>query len=164
MNELAKALISTSAFASPKNILQAIPEAAAHQRPSTTLGAATHSIYDEVWHMAYWQEISLDWIEGKPTAVPLHAAEGFPSDTNEPWDSVHDRFLAGTQNAAAIANDIDRLEVVVACPNVDAPLRTMTIHDQLVSLAAHNAYHLGRIVLLRQLLNLWPPPDGGYTW
>ena len=74
------------------------------------------------------------------------------------------RFLAGTQNAAAIANDVDRLEVVVACPNFDAPERTMTIHDQLVSLAAHNAYHLGRIVLLRQLLNTWPPPDGGYTW
>jgi uncharacterized damage-inducible protein DinB len=164
MNELAKALISTSAFAPPKNILQAIPESAAHEKPATALGAAAHSIYDEVWHMAYWQEISLDWIEGKPTPVPVHASEGFPTDISEPWNSVHDRFLAGTQNAAAIANDIDRLEIVVACPNVDAPQRRMTIHDQLVSLAAHNAYHLGRIVLLRQLLNLWPPPDGGYTW
>jgi hypothetical protein len=40
----------------------------------------------------------------------------------------------------------------------------MTIHDQLVSLTAHNAYHLGRIVLLRQLQGNWPPPDGGFTW
>jgi uncharacterized damage-inducible protein DinB len=164
MNELARALISTSAFAPPKNILQALSEAVAREKPASALGAATHSIYEEVWHMAYWQEISLDWIEGKPTAVPIHASEGFPSDTSEPWDSVRDRFLAGTQNAAAIANDIDRLGVIVECPNFDAPDRTMTIHDQLVSLAAHNAYHLGRIVLLRQLLGTWPPPDGGYTW
>jgi uncharacterized damage-inducible protein DinB len=164
MNELAKALISTSAFAPPKNILQAIPEAAAHEKPGSALNSATHSIYDEIWHMAYWQDISLDWIEGKPTAVPIHASEGFPSDTTESWDSVRDRFLAGTRNAAALANDRERLEVIVACPNVDAPGRTMTIHDQLVSLAAHNAYHLGRVVLLRQLLSLWPPPDGGYTW
>src|SRR5882672_1973983 len=114
MNELAKALISTSAFAPPKHILQAIPESAAHEKPATDLGATAHSIYDEVWHMAYWQEISLDWIKGKPTPVPLHASEGFPTDISEPWNSVHDRFLAGAQNAAAIANDIDRLEIIIA--------------------------------------------------
>lgn len=164
MTELAKALISTSAFASPKNILQAIPEAAAHERPSTSSGIAAHPIYAEVWHMAYWQQVSLDWIEGKPVPVPLHASEGFPSNVDEPWDLVCDRFLTGTEKAAAIANDVGRLEVVVACPNVDEPDRTMTVHDQLVSLAAHNAYHLGRVVLLRQLLGIWPPPAGGYTW
>jgi hypothetical protein len=77
---------------------------------------------------------------------------------------VRDRFLSGAQNAAAIANDTDRLEVQVACPTIGAPERTMTVREQLESLAAHNAYHLGRIVLLRQLLNIWPPPDGGFTW
>jgi hypothetical protein len=40
----------------------------------------------------------------------------------------------------------------------------MTVREQLESLAAHNAYHLGRIVLMRQLLNNWPPPDGGDSW
>jgi hypothetical protein len=40
----------------------------------------------------------------------------------------------------------------------------MTIREQLESLAAHNAYHLGRVVLLRQLQNNWPPPDGGDSW
>lgn len=160
MNELAKSLISTSAFAAPKSILQAITDAATYTTPFPT----THSIYDEVWHMAYWQEISLDWIEGKPTPVPEHAAEGFPTDTSEPWDALRERFLAGTQNAAAISNDHDKLDVVVACPTIGDDTRTMTIRDQLISLAAHNAYHLGRVVLLRQLMNLWPPPDGGYSW
>jgi hypothetical protein len=40
----------------------------------------------------------------------------------------------------------------------------MTVRDQLISLASHNAYHLGRIVLLRQLLHAWPPASGGFTW
>jgi uncharacterized damage-inducible protein DinB len=164
MNELAKALIGNSAFAPPKNILQALPDAAAHARPAAASGAATHSIYDEVWHMAYWQDLSLDWVQGKPTPGPGHASEGFPADTTESWNTLCDRFLAGTQNAAAVANDTDRLETVVACHNLGNPDRTMTVHDQLVSLAAHNAYHLGRVVLMRQLLNNWPPPDGGYTW
>jgi uncharacterized damage-inducible protein DinB len=164
MNELSRALIGSSAFAPPKNILQAIPESAAHQKPAA--GSAPRSIYEEVWHMAFWQDMSLDWIQGKPTPYPVHAAEGFPTDSSEPWDALRDRFLAGTQNAAAIANDTERLEVLVQCPTNperDRP-RDMTVRDQLESLAAHSAYHLGRIVLLRQLLGIWPPPDGGDTW
>jgi uncharacterized damage-inducible protein DinB len=164
MNELSKAIIGHSAFAPAKNILQALTDVEAHAKTSVQSGAAPHSIYGEVWHMAYWQEISLDWVEGKPTPVPEHAAGGFPADTGEPWPSLRDRFLAGVQNAAAIANDLERLEVSVACPTIGDAQRTMTVREQLESLAAHNAYHLGRVVLLRQLLGNWPPPDGGYTW
>jgi uncharacterized damage-inducible protein DinB len=164
MNELAKALISTSAFAAPKNIVQDIPETMAHEKPLAGQGSALHSIYDEVWHMAYWQDISLDWIQGKPTPVPEHAAQGFPANISEPWKVLRDRFLAGTQNAAAVANDNEGLNVEVVCPTIGAAERIMTVREQLESLAAHNAYHLGRVVLLRQLLNNWPPPDGGYTW
>ncbi len=159
MNELAKALIGSSAFAPPKSILQAIPDHAVLNKIS-----GQHSIYEEVWHLAFWQDFTLDWVQSKPTPYPQHASEGFPSDASEPWPALHDRFLAGTQNAAAIANDTDQLEKLVACPRHDEPSRTMSIHDQLVSLAAHNAYHLGRIVLLRQIQGHWPPPDGGDTW
>src|SRR5271168_5352738 len=105
MNELARALIESSAFAPARNILQAIPESAAHAKPSTAAGAAPRSIYEEVWHMAFWQEMSLDWMQGKPTPYPEHSAEGFPENTNEPWEHLHERFLAGADNAAAIAND-----------------------------------------------------------
>lgn len=164
MDELAKALISTSAFAAPKSILQDVAEPEAHQKPATTQGLVPHSIYDEVWHMAFWQSISLDWVEGKPTPVPDQAAMGFPADTAEAWDELRDRFLAGAQNAAAVANDRDRLDVEVNCPTIGDAQRRMTVRDQLISLAAHNSYHLGRVVLLRQLLGNWPPPDGGYTW
>jgi len=160
MNELAKALIGNSAFAPPANILQGIAEHIALQIP----GAVPHSIYQEVWHLDFWQRITLDWVEGKPTAYPEHASEGFPASTDEPWEAVCARFLAGTQNAAAVASDTDRLETLVACPRVGAPERVMTVREQLESLTAHNGYHLGRIVLLRQLLGIWPPPAGGDTW
>jgi uncharacterized damage-inducible protein DinB len=164
VNELAKAIIANSAFAPVANILQAISEADAHAKPSTAAGSAPHSIYDEVWHLAFWQDVTLDWVQGKPTPSPEHAYEGFPTDTKEPWDLLRERFLARTQNAAAIANDTERLEITVACPRPDDPQRSMTVREQLESLAAHNGYHLGRIVLLRQLLGNWPPPDGGDTW
>jgi len=161
MNELAKALIGNSAFAPPKAILQTLDAKAVHTKPAASI---PHTIYEEVWHSAFWQEISLDWVQGKPTSVPEHASGGFPIDTAEPWESLCERFLAGAQNAAGIANDTDGLETPVACPTVGAPERIMTVREQLESLAAHNAYHLGRVVLLRQMLSLWPPPDGGFTW
>jgi uncharacterized damage-inducible protein DinB len=164
MNELAKALIGNSAFAPASNILQAVSASVAHEKPSTKAGSASHSIYDEVWHMAFWQDVTLDWVQGKPTPYPVHASEGFPVDASELWDDLRERFLAGTQNAAAIANDTERLEVTVACPRHNEPQRTMTVREQLESLAAHDAYHLGRVVLLRQLLGTWPPPDGGDSW
>jgi uncharacterized damage-inducible protein DinB len=160
MNELGKALISNSAFAAPRTILEAIPGEIAHARPVLV----PHSIYEEVWHMAFWQRITLDWVEGRATPYPEHAAEGFPGNATEGWQDVCRRFLAGTQNAAAVASDGERLEVVVACPRVGDAERVMTVREQLESLAAHNAYHLGRVVLLRQLLGVWPPPGGGDTW
>ena len=164
MNELAKAIIANSAFAPVANILQAISEVDANAKPSASSGRAPHSIYEEVWHLAFWQDVTLDWVQGKATPYPEHASQGFPADTNESWDALRERFLAGTQNAAAIANDTERLEIAVACTRPNDPLRAMTVHEQLESLAAHNGYHLGRIVLLRQLLGNWPPPDGGDTW
>ena len=65
----------------------------------------------------------------------------------------------------AAAEDTQRLDHPVRCPSrPGAPTRIMSVRDQLISLAAHNAYHLGRIVLLRQLLQAWPPASGGFTW
>jgi uncharacterized damage-inducible protein DinB len=162
MNELANALIGNSAFAPVANILQAIPEKTALARPGE--GPGLRSIYEEVWHMDFWQRVTLDWVEGRPTPYPEHASEGFPSNFDEGWEPVRQRFLAGTQNAAAAANDTARLDTEVACPRVGEPGRVMSVRDQLESLAAHNAYHLGRVVLLRQLAGCWPPPDGGDTW
>jgi uncharacterized damage-inducible protein DinB len=161
MNELSRTLISNGVAAPPKNILQAIPEEVAHRR----FASVPHSIYEEVWHLAFWQELTLDWIEGRPTPYPAHASEGFPRSMDERWDALQDRFLAGVLQAAHLAEDTDRLSNTLSRPAVPGGETTpLDVREQLESLAAHNAYHLGRIVLLRQLSNCWPPPDGGDGW
>jgi hypothetical protein len=38
-----------------------------------------------------------------------------------------------------------------------------TLQELITNLVVHNAYHFGRIVLLRQMLGNWPP-GGGDTW
>jgi uncharacterized damage-inducible protein DinB len=164
MNELAQTLIGDSAAAPPDHILEKLSEQMVH----AAIAGAPHTIYQELWHLAFWQQITLDWIAGIETPCPEHAALGFPSKAQteaEPWEYLRRRFLAGAQQAAAVSQDIPRLELPIRCPSPSAkPTRIMTIREQLESLTAHNAYHLGRIVLLRQLHRAWPPPSGGFTW
>ncbi len=161
MNELERTLIGNGVGAPPSHVLEAVDEKTAHRRHT----GAPHSIYEEVWHLAYWQQLSLDWIAGKPTPYPAHASDGFPTSSDEGWPLLRERFLSGAEQAAQIAGKADQLEIPVLClsRDPDAP-RTMPVREQIEGIAAHNAYHLGRIVLLRQLSGVWPPPSGGDTW
>jgi uncharacterized damage-inducible protein DinB len=162
--ELERALTGDSAFTPPSHILEGLSQELAHQRQP----GAPHSIYEELWHTAFWQRISLDWSGGIETPVPGHAAEGFPTNAQaetEPWTGLCTRFHREVSQAAMLTRDPEALRRVIRCPSPPGvPVRTMTVHDQLESLAAHNAYHLGRIVLLRQMAGAWPPPSGGFTW
>ena len=44
------------------------------------------------------------------------------------------------------------------------PLAHYTVGTALVHIAQHNSHHLGQVILLRQLMALWPPPAGSWTW
>ncbi len=163
-NELEQLLVGQVAHSAPNRVLDCIDSELAHRKTS----GAPHSIYEEVWHLAFWQQISLEWVKGVETPCPEHASVGFPTAeqiATEPWPSVKKRFLAGTDAAAALTHDRAALERKIVCPSPPGhPARTMTAREQLENLAAHNAYHLGRVVLLRQLNNAWPPPTGGFSW
>jgi len=162
MNELAQALIAESYAAPPSHILEGLTDDLAHRE----LPNAPHTIYAELWHLTFWQQITLDWIAGIGTPYPNQPSDGFPpKSSSESWAQLRQRFLHGAEQAAAAAQDTLRLDHPVRCPSrPGAPTRIMSVRDQFISLAAHNAYHLGRIVLLRQLLRAWPPASGGFTW
>ena len=164
MNELEEVLIGDSAHTRPAQILEGLTEELVHG----AVEGAPHTIFEELWHMAFWQQVTLDWIEGIETPFPAHASDGFPSEaetSREDWEQLRERFFDGGGKAAAVARDVGQLERLVRCPSrPPLPARTMTVREQLESLGAHNAYHFGRIVLLRQLLGAWPPPSGGYSW
>ena len=161
MNELQKILIADGVGAPPSHVLEAMDDELVHR---SVLGAP-HSIYEGVWHLAFWLELSLDWIAGRLTPYPEHASEGFPSTRTEPWERLRERFLHGLETAAALAGNPAKLSLPIVCPS-RAPneWRSMPALEQIEGIATHNAYHLGRIVLLRQLLGSWPPLSGGDTW
>jgi uncharacterized damage-inducible protein DinB len=164
MNELQQALIGDSAAAPPAHILEEIEDGLAHR----AVAGAPHTIYQELWHITFWQQVTLDWVSGIETPFPVHPSAGFPGQADvdlEPWDQLCQRFTRGNHQAANVAGDERQLSQLVRCPSQPGnPVRIMSAREQLESLAAHNAYHFGRIVLLRQLCGAWPPPSGGFSW
>jgi uncharacterized damage-inducible protein DinB len=163
-NELERSLISDSAFAQPSHILEGLSADLAHKKTP----GAPHTIYAELWHIVFWQQITLEWVSGIETPCPEHASLGFPTQDDiagESWEQLCQRFFHGVRQAGNAAADSSRLDLSVRCPSpAGQPARTMSAREQLESLAAHNAYHFGRIVLLRQLNQAWPPASGGFTW
>jgi uncharacterized damage-inducible protein DinB len=164
MNELAQVLTADSAHAVPSHILEALPDELAKRG----IPGVPHTIYEELWHLAFWQQLTLDWISGTETPYPEKVTDPFPTEAQsavETWSELCRRFLQGAKQAAYVTADAARLSTVIRCPSRPGhPVRLMRVEEQLISLAAHNAYHLGRIVVLRQLLGAWPPPSGGFSW
>jgi len=164
MNELEQALVGDSYAAPPTHIIEGLGDTLVHQ----AIPGAPRTLYAELWHIVFWQQMSLDWMRGLETAYPATPELPFPIAENiaaEPWDQLCARFLRTSAEAATIARDTASLDRLVRCPSRPGdPTRTMSVRDQLISLAAHNAYHFGRFVLMRQMLGAWPPPSGGFSW
>jgi len=107
---------------------------------------ASHSIYEELWHATGYQQSIIE-----PGSVPADG-DRYPSAAPEHENQWHDLvrlFLNGARAAAALGQVPERLAAEVE-PGV-------TLADELYSVAVHNAYHLGKIVALRQRIGAWPP-------
>jgi DinB superfamily len=155
MNSLQDVLISKAAFAKPANITSGIPLGLANVR----LHGLPHSLYEELWHIDYWSQFSLADIRGEHPTLPAHSKKGFPDDATSSeiaWQQLIDQVLEGLNTLVALANDETELT------RMFRPDRT--VRDELTIIAAHNAYHLGRMVMLRQLLGIWSSELGDTTW
>ncbi len=124
-----------------------------HQQASAVPTGAPHSIYQELWHATVVLEKSLD--SGRVVLETWPLAEHFPTasaPSNEiEWRDLVARFLAASTRAVSMSQQPGWLES-------KEPGYDLTWRDALEFLAVHTAYHMGKIVLLRQLLGTWPPP------
>jgi uncharacterized damage-inducible protein DinB len=153
-------LIETYAHIPPARAIEALSAEEAERH----IASGPHSIAEIVAHMNFWQEWFCSRAEGKAEPVVRHAALGWPVVVPGAWPDIHQRFLAGLQRAAALGGDPAHLAAPVSPAIEYEPLAHYTVGDVLVHVGTHNAHHLGQIILLRQLMGLWPPPSGSYTW
>jgi uncharacterized damage-inducible protein DinB len=150
-------LVDTYVHIPPRHALERLATADAERHPS----GAPHSVAEIVAHLAFWQDWFLARCEGDARPMVDHAAAGWPAVAAGHWPEIQARFLGGLERAVALGERDDR----PVAPAIDfPPLAHYTVRDALTHVAQHNAHHLGQVVLLRQLMGLWPPPAGSWTW
>src|SRR5690606_947694 len=144
-------LFLSGGFAPRHVLLRSIDVKLAGARPE----GAPHSIYQELWHATSVLRIFLE--EGRMSLGNWPWEEHFPDDPSPSddteWQDLAASFLELSQRAVNMAKDeqwLDSFEPGFE----DEGLRW---RDGLEFLAIHTAYHLGKIVLLRQLQGAWPP-------
>lgn len=162
MNEreaLASQIYGTS---SHKHLLHAL-EGLAPELAGRKVGRSTHTVFQILQHMTYWQDISLARLGGDPPPRPKSAALGWtapeaPEDESD-WQAAIACFAEGLRALEARA-----LDAQLDLGALVQPDRNVSAREELLMITGHNSYHLGQIVLLRQELGAWPPPRGGDTW
>jgi uncharacterized damage-inducible protein DinB len=153
-------LVETSGYMPPARALEGLSVENAERQASPTV----HSIAEIVAHMSFWQEWFIQRIRGDAAPLVAPASLGWPAVERGSWTTWQERFLRGLDEAATIGFDTSGLEARVE-PAIEFPsLAQLTKRDALVHIATHNAHHLGQVITLRQVMGLWPPPAGSYTW
>lgn len=148
-------LLNPIAFMPPSRLLDGLSSEDAARR----IPGVNHSIVEILAHLVFWQNWFLDRCSGVATPLAEHASEGWPAAAAADWEPLRERFLAGLRQATLLP-----AEGRVNPPIEFLPLAEYTIQDALVHMAQHNSHHLGQIVILRQALGVWPPPEGSFTW
>jgi uncharacterized damage-inducible protein DinB len=119
---------------------------------------SSQTLFQLLNHMIFWQEGALEWLDGGSPSMPEHAADSWPGpeapSSRTVWVKAVRRFRAG----------LTRLERAAKDAGAARKGRSTSPLEMLAAVAAHNSYHAGQAVLLRQLLGQWPPPSGGLTW
>ena len=153
-------LTDTLAYIPPARALEELSTDAAERR----VAPGSHSIAEIVAHMDFWQRWFVARCEGVDEPMVTSAASGWPAVTQGSWKHIEDRFVAGLERAASLGDDESRLARPITPAIQFPPIANYTVRDALVHIATHNAHHLGQVIVLRQVIGLWPPPSGSWTF
>jgi len=139
-------LFLTGEFRAREDLLSGLTLEQVTLRPA----GASHSIFEELWHASSIQRCIVE--QDKELEAVLRGGTRYPSaapEHEQQWRDLVHEFLEGARGAIALAQEPGRLAAEVE-PG-------LTMGEELSCLAVHNAYHLGKVVALRQMIGAWPP-------
>jgi len=157
---LREMLLETFVHMPPVKMLEGLSATDAARRP----GDGVHSIVEILAHVNFWQTWWLNRCDGRVEPMVAAAKHGWPDAAAADWPRLCEEFTAGLHHAVALSEDGARLDIPITPAIEFPPLSHHTIRDGLMHVAQHNAHHLGQIVIVRQLIGQWPPPQGSWTW
>jgi uncharacterized damage-inducible protein DinB len=115
-----------------------------------------HSLWELVEHLRITQHDILDFCRNKDYEEMEWPQDYWPT-TPAPSSAA-----AWDESVAQFKRDRELLQQMASDPNVDLTARIphgqgQTYMRELVLAADHTAYHVGQLVLVRQLLGIWKP-------
>lgn len=113
-----------------------------------------HSVWELVEHLRFTQWDILDFSRNPDYTTPSWPEDYWPK-TPAPPDAT-----AWEESVAAFRRDLQAMQDLVADPKTDLYAKIpwgdgQTILREAMLVADHNAYHLGQIVTVRQMLGDW---------
>lgn len=113
-----------------------------------------HSIYEELEHMRIAQEDILRYTL-EPGWVSPEWPEGYWPDDNDSmtddiWDDTFGRFFNDLQSLIDLVND-NKIDLTEEIPHGEG----RTFLREILLVADHNAYHVGKIIDIRKILGDW---------
>jgi uncharacterized damage-inducible protein DinB len=151
---IGNALSGKGAHVDTRRVFEGLDWKVAGVRPESL----SHSLFQLLNHMAYWQDWAVKWLDGEKPPTPKHASGSWARDPGpanaEEWKEAVRQFESGLDELNRRSRDSDLL----------AEGRRKSRLEMLHTIASHNSYHAGQAVVLRQMLGTWPTPSGGLTW
>ena len=111
--------------------------------------------------MNYWQDRLISRIEGMKVLPAKTSDDGWKFDPSPSDEWAYQRELGKLLTGINYITEImlPKMDTLKGSKG-DYPHGFAVIQ----AMASHLSYHLGEVVLLRRMLNTWPPPSGGFTW
>ncbi|MFG3433221.1 DUF1572 domain-containing protein [Lysinibacillus fusiformis] len=115
---------------------------------------ATNSIWEIVCHLLFFKKRLLmrylDETENEPQAENNDATFRLPTLTLQNWKETKEEYLY-------IHRELEKILEKSAQEDLDREVRgERTLVLELKSIAMHDAYHIGQIVLLSKMQDVWP--------
>ncbi len=113
-----------------------------------------HSIYEELEHMRLAQEDILKYTLNEGWESPEWPDGYWPDDNysmnDDSWNNTFNRFFRDLQSMIDLVND-EGLDLTKEIPHGNG----RTYLREILLVANHNAYHIGKIVDIRKILGDW---------
>ncbi|MFA0961254.1 DinB family protein [Roseivirga sp. BDSF3-8] len=154
---LFNALEGTNAHLKPEVVLEGLTARVAGQE----VPGSPYTIWQLLLHLNYWQDRFMKNFLNQTVRPVAHAALGWSCD------KAPESETALQKEIARFIKSLDKVKELLDDPTtefVEASGGYGSGYDAIQSMASHCSYHLGQIMLLRQLLSAYPPPSGGFVW
>ena len=111
-------------------------------------GKGNHSVAQLATHLVFWNTRTLAKLRGEPEAkFSGNNDETFAKVDAKQWAATIERFDQGMTDLEALLQSAPEAKLAECSPTI-------------ANISAHNAYHIGEIVMVRKEQGAWDPSKG----